>query len=115
MKPELIVHSVISFTNLLFMKDSTLPFTQMVSALFHSPTGTSTESPCSGTGVFLSLPLCSLASAPYIKNKSPCRVCLPCTCTQRGQTLPPGWMWTRMPVLSAWGAILTKRQTTVRK
>jgi hypothetical protein len=57
MKPSLRVHSVVSFTNLPLMKDSTLWCRQIVSAVFHSPTGFSTDPPRSGIGVLASLAL----------------------------------------------------------
>ena len=53
MNPPSTVHSVTSFTNLPLMNDSTLLSMQIVSAVFHSPTGFSTEAPRIGTGVFL--------------------------------------------------------------
>src|ERR1700690_447253 len=112
MKPDVTVHSVVSFMNLPLMQAFTLLPAQTVPLVSHSPTGFSFDLSCMGTGVFLSIPLCSLLSAPSIKNKSPCRPDLPWFWMHIGQTLSGNCMWTSTPVLSALGATFTKRHST---
>ena len=56
MKPEEMVHWVVSFMNLPLMQAFTSWPGQMTWQVFHSPTGFSAAGPCLGNGVLASVP-----------------------------------------------------------